>query len=138
MEPRRLSGDEPFQSDGRMLGKNQTVLSFWQWSASNLLDNTQRGILAEYLVALAVGAHNRPRPSIWRSYDVETPDGFTIEVKSSAYIQNWRQKQKPRHDLVSGQLWYGTLRRTDIQQRNVEHRIFMSFVCTSTDSTEKH
>lgn len=119
MESRRLSGNEPFHSDGHLLRKNQTVLSFWQWSASNLLDNTQRGILAEYLVALAIGAHNRPRPSVWRSYDLETPDGFTIEVKSSAYIQNWRQKAEttPRFSIRPALVWNFETNRYSVEER---------------------
>ena len=31
-----------------------TVLDFWKWAYSDLLDNAQRGILAEYLVANAL------------------------------------------------------------------------------------
>jgi len=51
--------------------------------------NTRRGMLAEFLVARAVGC---PEPRVeWDPYDVKAPDGTTIEVKSGAYIQAWRQ-----------------------------------------------
>ena len=31
------------------------MLDFWRWAFSDLRDNTQRGVLAEFLVALALG-----------------------------------------------------------------------------------
>jgi hypothetical protein len=32
-----------------------TVADFWGWSRSDLLDNTERGVLAELIVAAALG-----------------------------------------------------------------------------------
>ena len=55
------SGDEPFTSEDEAIGAR--LLDFWRWSSSDLADNTTRGVLAEYLVALAVGAVTRPRVS---------------------------------------------------------------------------
>lgn len=63
---------------------------FWRWSASNLLDNTMRGMLAEYLVALATGANESTRQE-WSAWDLTTSSGIKIEVKSAAYLQNWHQ-----------------------------------------------
>jgi hypothetical protein len=42
---RRKTGGEPFQLDGRPTGF--TLLNFWQWLASDLVDNALRGALAE-------------------------------------------------------------------------------------------
>lgn len=72
-----------------------TVLDYWQWSASNLLDNAQRGVLAEFLVARALGVADEPREE-WVGWDVSYPfksdeDPVKIEVKSSAYAQVWHQ-----------------------------------------------
>ena len=72
-----------------------TVLDYWQWSASNLLDNAQRGVLAEFLVARALGVADEPREE-WVGWDVSYPfksreDPVKIEVKSSAYAQSWHQ-----------------------------------------------
>ena len=50
---RRKSGAEPFHCGGQPLSFD--VLSFWQWSASDLLSNATRGVLAEYLVARLLG-----------------------------------------------------------------------------------
>ena len=73
-----------------------SLLQFWKWSGSSLLDNTARGILAEFLVAHALGIDRTPR-SEWEPYDMELPrdDACTvkIEVKSSARIQSWKQKK---------------------------------------------
>ena len=73
-------------------GTDATVGDFWQWAYSDLLTNSSRGVLAEYLVALAVGADDNPRDP-WATYDLVAADGTTIEVKSAAYVQSWRQKR---------------------------------------------
>ena len=54
------------------------------------MDNTTRGLLAEFLVAAAIGQHREPRTE-WLPYDLITKSGITIEVKSAAYIQSWKQ-----------------------------------------------
>lgn len=46
----RLGGDEPFA------GLDASVRDFWAWGFSDLRANVVRGVLAEYLVARAVGA----------------------------------------------------------------------------------
>lgn len=83
------TGQEPFTfngSDGEF-----RLIDFWRWCMSDLVNNATRGVLAEFLVAKAVGAHTATR-SAWDAYDLETPDGIRIEVKSAAYIQSWFQK----------------------------------------------
>lgn len=67
-------------------------LDFWRWAYSGFLSNTQRGVLAEYLVARAVGCTHRSRVE-WDAYDLRTDDGLKIEVKSAAYLQAWPQRQ---------------------------------------------
>lgn len=94
--PQRLTGNEP-------LPKGVTLLHFWQWMGSDLMSNTLRGALGEYLVALAVGAADA-RDGVqeeWAPYDVQSPDGVKIEVKTSAYIQTWEQPQfsTPQFDI---------------------------------------
>lgn len=85
------SGSEPLHSGEAAVGP--TLREFWQWSASDLVDNTTRGALAEFIVASALGIPiNKPRES-WAAYDLTTPDGITIEVKSAAYVQSWHQKR---------------------------------------------
>jgi hypothetical protein len=65
---------------------------FWQWAYSDFLSNALRGVLAEYIVAQAVGCTHRPRTE-WDAYDLKTDSGLKIEVKSAAYLQSWQQKR---------------------------------------------
>ena len=85
----RKTGSEPFCRQGK--AEAFTLLDFWQWSTSDLVDNTQRGVLAEYLVAQALKLGHGLRTS-WDPYDLQLESGIRIEVKSSAYIQSWFQK----------------------------------------------
>ncbi len=82
------SGSEPLRSSGRTSGPK--LLDYWRWSASQLLDNAQRGTFAEYLVALALECTDQPRDE-WSAYDAINRRGVTVEVKSAAYRQNWAQ-----------------------------------------------
>ncbi len=82
------TGAEPFHHDGQELP--QTLRNFWQWSSSDLVNNALRGVLAEYLVATAIGCDQNPRAE-WDAYDLETTEGIKVEVKSAAYLQSWSQ-----------------------------------------------
>lgn len=62
------------------------------WSVSDLVSNASRGILAEYIVGRAVGADLEIRDE-WGAYDLRTPEGTRIGVKSAAYLQSWFQKR---------------------------------------------
>lgn len=87
---KRKSGNEPFHENNEIL--NDNLLSFWQWSSSELVGNSLRGILAEYLVASALGCVSGVRQQ-WDAYDIETREGVKVEVKSGAYLQSWSQKK---------------------------------------------
>ncbi|MFK8794887.1 hypothetical protein [Planococcus plakortidis] len=86
----KKTGLEAFQKDDQEM--DLKLLEFWQWSQSDLLSNTLRGTLAEFLVARAVKAVNPVRVE-WDAYDLITEEGIKIEVKSAAYIQSWVQKK---------------------------------------------
>ncbi len=83
------SGREPFHTASVHAGF--ALIDYWRWAESDLLNNTRRATVAEYLVARAVGAVDKPRVE-WASFDVATPKGVRIEVKSSAYAQSWAQR----------------------------------------------
>lgn len=102
---RRLAGTEP------IVGTDRTVADFWSWSASDFRSNTLRALLAEFLVATAVGAHAGTRVE-WDSYDVLAPGGHRIEVKASAYLQAWPQR-KP------STIKFGGLRSRTIRTENL-------------------
>lgn len=84
ISPNPLTGTEPLA--------NTTLSTFWSWAHSNLMDNAERGILAEYFVHLAVGGISSTRTN-WDRYDVMSPEGISIEVKASGYIQTWAQEK---------------------------------------------
>ena len=86
--PAPKRGDEPFNSDKQNLGF--TVNDFWRWNGSDLLNNLTRGHLAEFIVAKALRVKEVVREA-WATYDLKTPSGTTVEVKSAAYLQSWKQ-----------------------------------------------
>ena len=85
-EAELLNGQESFHGPG--ITQPLQLIDYWKWSGSVLLDNTTRGILAEFLVAAALGLHKKPRRE-WAGFDFRMASGTTIEVKSSAYVQSW-------------------------------------------------
>lgn len=78
-----------YDGDESFIGLDATVSDFWRFGVSDLRVNTLRGVLAEFLVAKAVGATGRRVE--WDHYDVITPSGITVEVKCGAYLQAWSQ-----------------------------------------------
>ena len=85
----RKSGQEPFYLAGCPLEFD--VLEFWQWFTSDLLSNTTRGFLAEFIVAKALGIGDDVAND-WGGWDLDYK-GLKIEVKTSAYIQSWYQEK---------------------------------------------
>lgn len=85
----RKNGGEPFHRDGESIGFD--VQEFWSWSASDLVANTTRGLIAEFLVTKALGKGDSPRAE-WDAFDVSTNSGLRVEVKSGAYLQSWEQR----------------------------------------------
>jgi hypothetical protein len=90
----------------RFAGADATVLDFWRWAFSDLRDNTLRGVLAEFLVALALGQTDTRRKG-WDNYDVLTSSGIRIEVKTSVYLQSWAQATHSRLNFgrVAARAW---------------------------------
>ena len=90
LETVKKTGLEHFLFNGQALPFN--VLTFWQWSNSELLGNALRGILAEYIVASSINCTDNLRQE-WDAYDLITDNGIKIEVKSSSYLQSWQQNK---------------------------------------------
>ena len=84
------TGEEFFTFNNKNTSIN--VLSFWQWSSSDLLTNVIRGKLAEFIVASSIDLIDNEREE-WDAYDLITEKGLKIEIKSSAYIQSWDQSK---------------------------------------------
>jgi len=86
LQTSRKSGDENFSLRGEPL--DLRLSAFWQWSSSDLVSNAMRGVLAEFLVASALGLAEGVRNQ-WDAFDLLLPDGTQLEVKSAAYLQSW-------------------------------------------------
>ncbi len=84
-------GTELLHVDGESLGVG--VIDFWRWSASDLLSNATRGRFAEFIIAMALGIPLDEVRDEWGAFDLLTPEGIKVEVKSSGYIQSWFQKK---------------------------------------------
>lgn len=89
--------DEHFSANGHQL--SLTMTDFWTWAYSDLSNNIGRSVLAEYIVATALGTSSieteRSRV-MWRPYDLLSKEGYRVEVKSAAYVQSWDSKH-PEH-----------------------------------------
>jgi len=84
------TGDEQFKSDEGPL--NFRLSDFWRWSVSDLVSNATRGRLAEFIVATALEIDLKAAVrDEWAAFDLESPEGIKIEVKSAAYLQSWSQ-----------------------------------------------
>lgn len=83
------SGNECFHNAGNDLSFQ--LKDFWSWAYSDLLSNAARGVLAEFIVKVALGETSTKRIA-WDAYDLKV--GKTkIEVKSAAYLQSWKQEK---------------------------------------------
>ena len=85
------TGDESFTYSENDL--DFRLIDFWKWSTSDLVNNTTRGILAEYIVAKALDIDTSTPRKEWDAYDLITSEGIKIQVKSASYIQSWSQKE---------------------------------------------
>jgi hypothetical protein len=89
-----------------------TVREFWAFAMSDLRMNNVRGYLAEFLVAKAVGATGSRVE--WDAYDVLTPDGIRVEVKSAGHLQVWAQRRLSR-------ISFGSMKGRSGLQRAASH-----------------
>lgn len=84
----RKHGDERFLNGDC----SAQLVDFWRWAYSNLMGNAERGKLAEYIVSLAMHCADGVSEG-WAAFDIVSPEGIKIEVKTSAYLQSWAQKR---------------------------------------------
>jgi len=85
-----LSGQEKFSDGANALPFG--IQEFWRWMGSDLVCNAMRGVLAEFIVARALGIEGGVRIE-WDACDFTTPSGVRVEVKSAAYCQTWMQRR---------------------------------------------
>ncbi len=133
----QLIGNEEFTLHGK--GARITVLDFWRWAFSDLIDNTQRGIMAEFLVYSSLNrttSDTQIRES-WLPFDVTSPSGRRIEVKSAAYIQAWTPENifaQIRFDIGKKLAWdNATATYTASAKRNCDLYVFCLFTAKTKD-----
>lgn len=120
----RLTGDEAFRSGNQRLGL--TVTDFWRWGCSDLVSNATRGVIAEFLVASAIGISDGVREE-WSAYDLLGTDGTRIEIKASAYIQGWYQDDlsRPAFSCKPSREWSRTTgEMSDVIKRQADVYVF--------------
>lgn len=83
----RLTGQESIRHIPG--GQEATILEFWQWAFSDIKQNDVRGVFSEWLVARILGLELLPCRESWGAYDLITPTGTKLEIKSAAYLQSW-------------------------------------------------
>lgn len=105
--------------------ENAKMLDFWQWAFSDLRMNDVRGVFGEWLVAKLLNIQLFVRDS-WGACDLETQDGVKIEVKTSAYLQAWRQKGTSSIVFrgLKGQQWDSIERYAGVATYNADIYVF--------------
>ena len=91
LQATRRTGSQLFHEGRTPLGFD--LNDFWAWSVSDLVSNATRGRLAEYIIARGLGISTAGVRDEWAAYDLVTPSGIKIEVKSAAYLQAWFQRR---------------------------------------------
>ncbi|MCI8692580.1 MAG: hypothetical protein HFH91_07545 [Lachnospiraceae bacterium] len=133
----QLTGNEEFTLHGA--SARITVKDFWRWAYSDLIDNTQRGVMAEFLVYSSLN-RSTPRSQIrenWLPFDVTSPSGRRIEVKSAAYIQAWTPENifaQIRFDIGKKIAWdNATATSATVAKRNCDLYVFCLFTAKTKD-----
>jgi len=125
IKPTRKTGRESFVVSGNAIGVS--VADYWAWAFSDVVNNTERGKLAEFIVASALGVADGVR-STWEKYDLSFM-GRGVEVKSAAYVQAWHQKNRCRLFSASGQHGAGTRRLASMIPSKSDRRTCMFSAC---------
>jgi hypothetical protein len=123
---RELVGTEVFS------GTAATVTDFWRFSLGDLRMNSTRGYLAEFLVAQALGV--KAFRVEWDAFDLLFGE-IRVEVKSSAYLQSWKQ---PRLSTITfGGLQARMLKADNSYEQertfNADVYVFCTQTCQSHD-----
>ena len=136
----QLTGNEEFILHGSSAGI--TIMDFWRWAYSDLIDNTQRGIMAEFLVHSSLSTESS-HPTCtqmrknWLPFDVISPSGCRIEVKSAAYIQAWTPEDifaQIRFDIGKKLAWNNeTATFSSEAKRNCDLYVFCLFTAKTRE-----
>jgi len=83
------------------------LVDFWRWSVSDIISNATRGRLAEFIVAAALKIDLTKIRDEWSAYDLISPEGIKIEVKSASFLQSWAQNDfsKISFSIKAARFW---------------------------------
>ncbi|MEI6767270.1 MAG: hypothetical protein WCM76_16690 [Bacteroidota bacterium] len=135
--PLPKTGNEKLIFDGKEL--DYSILDFWRWSTSDILSNTIRGGFAEFIVATALGLDLNILRDEWSAYDLKTPEGIKIEVKSSGFIQSWFQRSLSTISFSTKPALYWdsfTNKQSDTKKRHADVYVFCLLHHTDKTSIE--
>ena len=123
-------------SDDEIIGiDNLSMKDFWSWAYSDILNNRNRSVFAEFLVGYALGVIDTPRVE-WDAVDLRYRDK-KIEVKSSAYLQSWHQNSLSiiSFDIEKKKSWDAETNKTENEPtRAADCYVFCLY--SETDSTK--
>ena len=120
----------------RFVGMDGSLSEYWSWAHSDIASNTERGRLAEYFVSKAVKA-KAPCRVEWDEVDVISEEGIEIEVKTSAYLQTWRQNHfsSIQFDIAPKNTWDRKRNQFSAEKRrNAQVYVFCLFNCKSAEN----
>lgn len=132
----KKTGKEKFTFNGKELDFD--VCSFWAWSSSELLGNALRGVLAEYIISKSINCKEQLREE-WDAFDLISPEGITIEVKSSSYLQSWAQSKLSSISFSiqpTSALDLSTNKYSEIRKRQADVYIFCVYSHTNQESAD--
>ena len=132
----QLTGNEEFTLHDSSAGI--TIEDFWRWAYSDLLDNTERGVMAEFLVysSLNGNTHRAQMRVNWLPFDVASPSGRRIEVKSAAYLQSWTTDfpSQIQYDIAPKLAWDGHSYALEAK-RNCDIFVFCLYTALTRDKS---
>ncbi len=118
-----------------LFSNGYSLTDFWRWAHSDILSNAERGRLAEFIVAMALGIDEDCRKE-WDAYDLLFKDNIRIEIKSSAYLQSWEQTSLSKivFDIKPTRLWDEKSHKySDSRIRRSDIYVFCLFKCTDVE-----
>lgn len=130
-----LTGNEHFTYEGMPAG---ILLSdFWAWNSSDLLNNTLRGALAEFLVASAIGIDTSEARQDWTPYDLLSPSGRKSKSNAPHISRVGMLIVFQRYSSASAQLDHGIPKMT-LAMMSKDGPTFMCSAYTQAKTGVKH
>ena len=124
IEVTKKTGEEKLILNGRQT--KFSLVNYWSWAYSDILSNTLRGDFAEYLVACDLGLSEEVT-ELWTEYDLKMKEGYKVEVKSSSYLQSWKQHKLSlvSFDIAKKRAWDpDTNKMGEISKRHSDIYVF--------------